>query len=72
MRKHRILLILTFLCVLVLAVTGLFACKPKEVVDPNAGRVVAVATAMDTVYGAMLASDGSVNTNFFTLRATGS
>ena len=72
MRKPRILFILTFLCVLVLAVTGLFACKKPQPVDPNEGRVVAVATAMDAVYAAMLSSDGSVNTNFFTLRATGS
>ena len=60
------------MCVLVLVATGLFACKRREEVDPNAGRVVAVATAMDTVYAAMLSSDGSVGTNFFTLNATGS
>ena len=72
MRKSRILILLTLLCVLVLVATGLFACKRREEVDPNAGRVVAVATAMDTVYAAMLSSDGSVGTNFFTLNATGS
>ena len=47
MRKSRILLLLSVLCVLVLSVTGLFACKPKVV--PEDGRVVAVATAMDAV-----------------------
>ena len=34
--------------------------------------MVAVATAMDAVYSAMVASDGSVGTNFFTVRAQGS
>ncbi len=60
------------MCVLVLLATGLFACKKKTVVDPSEGRVVTVATAMETVYAAMLSSDGSVDTNYFTLKTNGS
>ena len=56
MPKSRIFIILTIVCALVLVATGLFACGPKDVV-PEDGRVVAVATAMDTVYAAMVASD---------------
>ncbi len=72
MRKFRILIVLSVFVALVLLATGLFACKKPQVVDPNEGRVVAVATAMDTVYAAMLASDGSAGANFFTLNASGS
>ena len=71
MLKSRIFIILTIVCALVLVATGLFACGPKDVV-PEDGRVVAVATAMDTVYAAMVASDGSAGANFFTLKANGS
>ena len=72
MPKSRLLIILTVICALVLVATGLFACRPKDTPIPEDGRVVAVATAMDTVYAAMVASDGSTGANFFTLKANGS
>ena len=72
MRKSRVILFLSLLCVLVLLATGLFACKKKTITDPSEGRVVTVATAMETVYAAMLSSDGSVDTNYFTLKTNGS
>ena len=72
MRKSRIFIVLSVLLVLVLVATGLFACKKRPTTDPEEGRVVAVASAMDTVYSAMVASDGSVQTNYFTLRTKGS
>ena len=72
MRKSRIFIFLSVFLVLVLLATGLFACKKDPVVDPAEGRVVAVASAMDTIYSAMVASDGSLQTNYFTLKSTGS
>ena len=73
MRKSRIVIILSVLCVLALIATGLFACGNTEpIVDPSEGRVVAVGSAMDTVYAAMLAQDGSVGSNYFTLKTSGS
>ena len=72
MRKSRIVIIISFLLILALLATGLFACKKKKTEDPSEGRVVAVSTAMDTIYAAMTDSDGSKTTNFFTLRTTGS
>ena len=71
MRKSRILLLLSILCVLVVAATALFACGKTSPSDLSKGRVVSVASAMDTIYAAMVASDGSVESNYFTLRTQG-
>ena len=60
MYKRHIFVIISVLCVLALLACGLFACnKVGEKTDPTAGRVTPVGTAMNTVYGAMVASDGS-------------
>ncbi len=49
---------------------GLFACGNPE--EESNERTVAVASAMETIYSAMVSSDGSVRTNYFTLKASGS
>ena len=70
MRKSRIAIIISVLCILALLAMGLFACGNKE--EESNVRTVAVASAMDTIYSAMVSSDGSVRTNYFTMKASGS
>ena len=71
MRKSRIVIIISVLLVVALLAVGLFACKEKVVEDPSEGRVVPVATAVQTVYGAMESSDGSAGVKNFTLNFDG-
>lgn len=71
MRKTRIVVIISVLLVVALLAVGLFACRKKVVEDPSEGRVVPVATAVQTVYGAMEASDGSAGIKTFTLHFDG-
>lgn len=72
MRKSRLLVLIGILCVFALLAAGLFACKPVEDPSGDQGRVTPVATAMNTVYAAMTAADGSKGVNYFTLTFDGS
>ena len=71
MRKNRFLFIFIIL-LLVVAVGGLFACKRVEETtgDVN-GDVIGVSTGMGTVYGALLAADGSKDQTVYFLSVEG-
>jgi len=59
-----------------MAVTGLFACKRKKIVEPDPtnvdGRVMPVSTAVELVHSSILAADGSKGVKNFSLSFAGS
>ena len=71
MRKSTVLVILSVLCVLALVACVFSACKKIPVQESPDGRVTPVATAMNTVYASMLASDPTSGINNFTMTLSG-